>query len=185
MSDKRVLNVGAGVRDDWPIFYKGWTLVRLDIDPACEPDIVADARELAFHLQPATYDAVLCMHTLEHFYRHEAAGLVLPGFMHILKPGGRLEIHVPDIRQLMNVVIARNMDLDDVLYESTAGLIHPFDVLYGFQPEIIKSKQDYFMHRAGYSTRTLGKLLMDAGFTAVVVESAHLQLIATAHKKEN
>jgi hypothetical protein len=57
------------------------------------------------------------------------------GFAHIL---------VPDIHEVMRVTIERDLDIDDVLYQSQVGLILVLDVLYGYSVGIERSIQDFF-----------------------------------------
>ena len=53
---RKVLNVGGNSKDiAMPDIYKGWTQVWLDIDPAVNPDVLCDAREL-ITLPANTYD---------------------------------------------------------------------------------------------------------------------------------
>src|SRR5436190_4025607 len=119
---KSFLNVGGGSKQSpIPEHYSGWRHVLLDIDPKGEPDIVMDARELRT-LAGGTYDAVLCAHNLEHYHRHDGAK-VLQGIHHVLKPDGFLEVRVPDIAQVLQHMVQRNLDLDDVLFESAVGPI--------------------------------------------------------------
>jgi hypothetical protein len=47
---------------------QGWSVVRLDIDPRTEPDIVASMTDLG---DIGPYDAVACNNALEHLYPHE------------------------------------------------------------------------------------------------------------------
>ena len=57
---RRVLNVGGNNHEiALPAHFNGWQHLLLDIDPAGQPDIVCDARELQ-RLDGATMDAVHC-----------------------------------------------------------------------------------------------------------------------------
>ena len=162
-----VLNVG-GYNKTYaiPSYFDGWRHDLLDIDPQCNPDILADARELE-KFPPATYDAVYCSHNLEHFYPHDAVKVVR-GFHHILKPEGFVEIHVPDILAVMRQVIQNNMDVDDVLYTSDKRPILVRDVLYGYHVEIERSGNDFFAHKTGFSKKSFVALMNGNGFTAAV-----------------
>ncbi len=64
MKKKKFLNVG-GNRKDIPVpsYFDGWDHILLDIDPAGNPDIVCDARELQT-LEPGRFHAVYCSHNL-------------------------------------------------------------------------------------------------------------------------
>lgn len=66
-------------------------VVRIDIDPAAEPDIVADAHDLSMIADGAA-DCVVSVCVIEHCERPD---VVIEEFYRILKPGGRLFIGVP------------------------------------------------------------------------------------------
>lgn len=158
-----VLNVGGYNKSiPLPEIYHGWEHLLLDIDPAAKPDVVLDARQLET-LPPAQFDSIYCSHNLEHYYRHDAVK-VLRGFQHVLKPDGFAHIRVPDLGQLFRLVVARNLDLDDFLYQSPAGPVAVCDVIYGFGRQIEQTGQDYFAHKHGFSENSLVTLLQAQGF---------------------
>lgn len=160
---KSVLNVGGGSKAiAIPAHYADWRHDLLDIDPAAGPDIVADARDL-HRLPGGTYDAIYCSHNLEHYHRHEGA-VVVRGFAHMLKPDGFVEVRVPDMRAVMRTVVTANLDIDDVLYESSLGPILVRDVLYGWHVEIEKNDNPYFIHKTGFFAETLCKFMAANGF---------------------
>jgi hypothetical protein len=59
--------------------------------------------------------------------------------LHLLKDNGFADIRVPDITEVMRVALARGLDIDDVLYQSTGGPVMVLDALYGFSVEIEKT----------------------------------------------
>jgi SAM-dependent methyltransferase len=183
-SVSRVLNVGGGSKSTpIPDYFSGWQHDLLDIDDRGAPDLVCDARELTT-LEAAQYDAVYCSHNLEHYYRHEGLR-VLQGFVHILKEDGFAEIRVPDIAQVIAGVQERQLDVDDVLYESAAGPITAHDVIYGLQSEIVKSGQDFYAHKTGFTPKSLFKFLHEGGFRHVfLAEDVELAVHALAFKRE-
>ena len=165
-AQRRVLNVGGGSkRIAIPAHYATWDHVLLDVDPKAAPDVVCDARELAT-LAPAQFDAVYCSHNLEHYYPHDA-GRVLKGFLHVLKPDGFAEVRVPDLHAVMHRVMRDRLDMRDTLYRSNVGAITVQDVIYGLGREIEQSHSDFYAHKTGYTPRTLGRTLEEAGFTPV------------------
>jgi SAM-dependent methyltransferase len=171
-SSQRLLNVGGNSKTiPIPGHYNGWQHDLLDIDPSCNPDVLCDARELMC-LPAECYDAVYCSHNLEHYYPHDALE-VLEGFLHILRPNGFAEIHVPDILTVMRECIERGLDLESVLYQSGMGPITVRDVLYGFGPEIERSGNDFFAHKNGFSETSLNALLTRCGFVAVTKAPAN------------
>ncbi len=144
---------------------------------------MCDAREL--NSQPGDcYDAIYCSHNLEHYYRHDALNVVR-GFVHMLNASGFAEIRVPDIAEVIEAVRKRELDLDDVLYQSTAGPISAHDVIYGLQSEIIQSGQDFYAHKTGFTPKSLVKILIDGGFQYVyLINDEPLAVHALAFKKE-
>lgn len=176
---RKVLNVG-GNNESIPIpsQYAGWQNVVLDIDPARNPHVVCDARELTT-LPCGEYDAVYCSHNLEHYYRHDVPK-VLAGFLHVLKPEGFAHIRVPDMGELMRQVVEKNMDIDDFLYESPAGPITVRDVIYGYGVEIERSGKDFFAHKTGFTAKSLKGLLRECGFQHVFMHTAKLEVVAVA-----
>ncbi|MCL7487981.1 MAG: class I SAM-dependent methyltransferase [Desulfobulbaceae bacterium] len=180
---KKVLNVGGNSKTiSLPPQYAEFEHVLLDIDPKGSPDIVCDARNLA-ELDAGQFDAVYCSHNLEHYYRHEVKR-VLAGFLHVLKDGGFAQIRVPDIHEVMRVAIQRDLDIDDVLYQSPAGSIMVLDVLYGYSIEIEQSGQDFFAHKTGFTQKSLLKALQKAGFLKIYSMTGNFEIDALACKGE-
>ena len=174
---RSVLSVGGSSREiPLPLQYDGWEVFVLDIDATREPDIVCDARELT-RLPAGLYDAVYCSHNLEHYFEHDVPR-VLAGFVHVLKPSGFAHIRVPDMGALMRAVAEKNMDIDDVLYESPAGPIRVKDVIYGYATEIERSGSDFFAHKTGFTRQSLKKTLLECGFPYVFVTDADLEIVA-------
>ena len=181
MEVKRVLNVGGNNKAiPLPPQYAEFEHLLLDIDPKGSPDIVCDARELS-SLEADQFDAVYCSHNLEHYYRHDVPR-VLAGFLHVLKDGCFAHIRVPDIAEVMRVTIERNLDIDDVLYQSPAGPIMVLDVLYGYSVEIEQSGQDFYAHKTGFTQKSLLAALQKAGFTKVYSGTGNLEINALAFK---
>lgn len=166
---KKVLNVGGNSKAiAIPNYYDGWTHHLLDIDPTGNPDVLCDARTLV-DLPGNAYDSVYCSHNLEHYYSHDVAK-VLTGFHHILKNDGFVDIRVPDMKAVINHMVANDMDIDDVLYKSVGGeSIAIKDVIYGWGRQIEESGEDFFSHKTGFSEKSLTTVLRRCGFTTVYV----------------
>lgn len=179
---KKVLNVGGNdKRIPLPAHYAGWTHHLLDIDPRGKPDIVADARDLK-RLPAASYDAVYCSHNLEHYHAHEVPQ-VLGGFLHVLKPDGFAEMHVPDIALVMRIAVERNLDIEDVLYQNRTGPpVTVKDVLYGFGEEIARSGNPYYAHKTGFTPKSLVQICHQCGFQQVFSRTHNLEVRALAFK---
>jgi len=180
---KKVLNVGGQSKEiAIPSQYDGWQHDLLDIDPESGADIVCDARELT-GLPPGEYDSVHCSHNLEHYYRHDVAR-VLAGFVHVLKEDGFVYIRVPDMGELMRVVVKDGLDIDDVLYQSAAGPITVKDVIYGYGAEIEESGNDFYAHKTGFTQKSLAKTLVNAGFPFVFTGVGNLEVTAIGFKNQ-
>jgi ubiquinone/menaquinone biosynthesis C-methylase UbiE len=176
----RVLNVGGASKEiPIPAHYADWEHVLLDIDARGSPDVVCDARELT-KLPAAQFDAVYCSHNLEHYHRHDGPR-VLGGILHVLKPDGFAEIHVPDLQALIRHVADTGIDIDDVLYTSPAGPITPRDLLYGWAPEIERSGQEFYSHKTGFTPKSLHRLLREAGFAEIVLLRARASFDLAAY----
>ena len=164
---KRVLNVGGGNKKvAIPPYYGNWEHLLLDIDPVVSPDVCMDARELS-SLPAEQYDAIYCSHNLEHYFSHDVQR-VLSGFSHVLKSDGFAEVRVPDIGAVMREVVEKNLDIDDVLYNSGMGPILVKDVLYGYGKQIEESGVDFYAHKTGFTRKSLANAFKRSGFTVVV-----------------
>ena len=181
MKLKKVLNVGGNSKAiPLPPQYFGFEHLLLDIDPTGSPDIVCDARALTT-LGTGQFDAVYCSHNLEHYYRHDVKR-VLAGFLHVLKDGGFADILVPDLHEVMRTTLERDLDIEDVLYQSSAGPIMVLDVIYGYGIEIEKSGKEYFAHKTGFTKKSLMNALLSAGFSKVYCAVGNLEIRALAFK---
>jgi hypothetical protein len=179
----KLLNVGGNSKSI-PIltYYNGWEHHLLDIDPKGNPDICCDAVLLKDKKKyKGQYDSVYCSHNLEHFYYHKGTD-VLAGFHMVLKQSGFVYIAVPHIMNVLRRVVAYNMDLEDKLYEVSAGIIRPLDVIYGWQRQIRESGSDFFAHKCGYTSKMLHQALINAQFPYVYILEADLELIGIAFK---
>jgi SAM-dependent methyltransferase len=176
----KVLNVGGGGRY-LPAGYEGWEQTLLDVDPACEPDVLLDAKDLA-DCDPYydTFDAALCSHCLEHFHPHDVPK-VLNGMRLVVKPGGFVDVRVPDVRAMLEEMFRKGMDLDDVWYRVDGKPVTFHDVLYGWSVLIEKGKPA-FAHHGAFSGKTLARALMTAGFENVTVATDGMNLYAKAVK---
>jgi SAM-dependent methyltransferase len=177
-----VLHVGCGVAhprklpEAW--FPRAeWQEVRLDIDPAVAPDIIASITDMAV-LRPGIFDAVWSSHNLEHLYPHEVP-LALTEFRRVLKPEGFLLATLPDLQQVAALVAEDR--LTDPAYQSEAGPITPLDMLYGLNTALALGN-GFMGHRGGFTASSLKAALESAGFPEVqVARDGHFALWATAH----
>lgn len=163
---RRVLHVGCGPANPLklnPVFRNDdWVEIRLDIDPALQPDIVASISDLSA-VPTGAVDAVWSSHNLEHLYDHEVIP-ALREFLRVLRPGGFLLLTLPDLQ-----AVARHIaddDYDRVLATSTDGsaTITPLDVVFGWRL-LIGQGRTYMAHRTGFTLSRLARMMGEAGFS--------------------
>jgi len=170
VSTRTVLHVGCGQANPAKLHSSfrgaGWKEVRVDIDAAVKPDIVASITDL--RVVPSTsVDAVWSSHSLEHLYAHEVP-LALQEFRRVLKTGGFALIAVPDLQQVAQLIAADK--LDEPAYISPSGPVAPLDMLYGHRP-FLANGQHFMAHRTGFTRKTLGQALLGARFEMVRIWS--------------
>lgn len=177
---RQLLHVGCGPvrRNRLPLcFHAGdWHEIRLDIDPAVQPDLVGSITDLHM-IADASIDAIWSSHNLEHLHSFEVP-VALAEFRRVLKPTGFALITLPDLR-----AVARHIADDALatpLYTSAAGPISALDMVFGHQASL-QAGNDYMAHRSGFTASTLGASLLAAGFEEVRVhEGRRLDLWAVA-----
>ncbi|ADB53740.1 Methyltransferase type 11 [Conexibacter woesei DSM 14684] len=176
-----MLHVGCGTEnpEKLPKEMRGpdWHEVRLDIDPAVGPDIVASIADMSV-VDSETVDAVLSSHNLEHVFAHEVPG-VLEEFRRVLRPLGQVLIAVPDLAIAAKTIVRGR--LEEAIYRSPAGPISALDMLYG-HGEPIANGQHFMAHRTGFTRRSLAEKLRAAGFVDVVVVEEDRALLASARR---
>jgi SAM-dependent methyltransferase len=129
-------------------------LVRLDINPACEPDIVADMAAMG---DIGEFDMVLSCHSLEHLYPHNVTRAVSE-FWRVLKPDGHVVCLVPDLEDVRPT--------EAVVFVSQAGPITGLDIYYGHRASL--EKEPHMAHHTGFTEATLRDAF--AGFREVVTK---------------
>ncbi len=162
---KTVLNVGCGYRlrqKLHPHFHgREWREIRLDLDPAVEPDILC---------------SIIDMSPVQ---RHEVP-LALAEFIRVLKPHGLLLLTLPDLRQVAQFVAEDR--LEDQAYMSLSGPITPLDMIFGHTASLAHGNP-FMAHRTGFTARTLHKVLIEAGFAEITLrQGGSFDLWATAYK---
>jgi SAM-dependent methyltransferase len=180
-SPKVVLNVGCGYPGQQlhPTFHGGeWRELRLDIDPAVNPDIVCSMTDMK-PLAGGSVDAIWSSHNLEHLYRHEVP-LALAEFLRVLRPGGVLLLTMPDMQTIAERVAAD--ELEEEAYRSPSGPISALDMIYGHSPSLAQGNL-HMAHKTGFTARTLNRLLGDARFSAIAVSRDGFALWARAYKQ--
>jgi SAM-dependent methyltransferase len=163
-----VLHVGCGPPDHYVLHesFRGaeWHEVRLDIDPDVRPDIVASVSDMS-PVASSSFDALYSHHNIEHVFAHEVPH-VMAEFLRVLRPGGEALVATPDLQGVAAVIATGR--LHERLYRSEAGDISALDIVYGLQRDI-EDGREYMAHRTGFTLRTLGRALGQAGFVRVQV----------------
>lgn len=166
MQARIVLHVGPGHRNNGaklPAAFLGseWKEIRLDIDPANEPDIAGSMLNMAA-VTDGSVDAIYSAHNIEHVFAHEVPQ-VLKEFLRVLKPGGFLVVTCPDLQTVCQLVAEDK--LNDAAYSSRAGPITPLDILYGHRAALAAGHHS-MAHKCGFTLKTLTQALHQAGFAA-------------------
>lgn len=139
-----------------------WKELRLDIDPAAQPDILGSTTDMNM-VASESVDALYSAHNIEHLYPHEVP-LALREFLRVLKPDGFVVITCPDLRSVA-ALIAEDK-LTDTAYVSPAGPIAPIDMVYGHRPSLASGNL-YMAHKCGFTKKVLGATLLQGGFPHV------------------
>lgn len=142
-----------------------WTEVRLDIDPAANPDIIGDMTDLR-SIKGASLDAIFSSHNIEHLYPHEVPAALME-FKRVLKPEGFLIVTCPDLQSVCALVAEDK--LTEPAYTSPAGPISPLDILYGHRPSMARGNL-FMAHRCGFTQKVLTGALLQAGFTQTALK---------------
>ena len=179
---KTVLNVGCGypLRQKLHRHFHGpeWREIRLDLDPAVQPDIVCSITDIS-PVAADSVDAVWSSHNLEHLQRHEVPS-ALAEFFRVLKPSGFLLLTLPDLQNVARLVVEDR--LEDQAYASSSGPITALDMIFGHTASLARGNS-LMAHRTGFTARTLQKVLTEAGFAGITVRrGSAFDLWATAFK---
>jgi len=165
---KRLLHVGCGPKrknGTTPGFAgPDWEEVRLDIDPAVEPDIVASITDMREAVPEASFDALFSSHNIEHLYAHEVPQ-ALAEFRRVLRPEGFAVITCPDLQ-----AVAREIAEDRLAVpvgQSASGPVTPLDMVFGWRPALAAGNH-FMAHRCGFTFTFLASLLRQAGFASVI-----------------
>jgi SAM-dependent methyltransferase len=176
-----LVNAGCGPRGGGriPGFFRDWQQLRIDIDPAVEPDVIADITDLS-PVPTSLADAVWSAHCIEHLYQHQV-GKALSELHRILRPDGFACIIVPDLQTVANYVASDR--LHEVIYESPAGPITAHDVLFGFGPAIAQG-YSHMAHRCGFTPTMMMRHLQEAKFPGFIIRRLpSLELAVVASKR--
>ena len=178
---KLLLHVGSGPRNPelvHPLFRTlEWIEVRLDIDPAVEPDIVASMLDMKA-VPDGSVNAVWSGNNLEHLYPHEVPA-ALGEFLRVLKPDGFALIAVPDLQRIAQAVVDDR--LTEPLYDTPAGKVTPLDAIFCFGPALAAGNL-FMAHHTGFTPRSLDAALRHAGFGHVGLYQGQWEFLAVARR---
>ncbi len=183
---KTVLHVGCGASNPEKLHRcfrnADWREVRLDIDPAVQPDILASMLDMPM-IANGSFDGLYSSHNIEHLYPHEVL-VALREFTRVLKPDGFAVITCPDLQAVAAWVTEGK--LEDAAYVSPAGPISPLDMLYSHRPSLAQGNL-FMAHRTGFTQNTLGQKLIASGFARVTVQRdiANFALWAVAYQPQH
>lgn len=181
LSEGMVLHVGCGraTLSSLPaVFQNGkWGEIRLDIDPAVNPDIIASVSEMS-PVASESAQAVYSCHNIEHLFHHEVP-VALREFHRALTPGGALVIRTPDLQTACQMVAEDR--LYDTAYMSPAGPIAPIDMIYSYRNFLLDNNV-FMLHKTGFTATTLRAKLLEAGFRFAFVRRTGFELYAVALK---
>lgn len=161
---KILLNVGCGPRDRQHGIagFEGWQELRLDIDPAVDPDEVGSMTDMSA-VADGSVDAIVSSHNIEHLEAYQVP-VALAEFCRVLKKDGYLVITCPDLQSVCSRVAKG--DLASPLYESPAGPIAALDIIFGLRAAVAAGNT-YMAHRCGFTLQVLLNTLKACGFASV------------------
>lgn len=177
--ERVLLNVGCGPIDGGrlPPYFASWRKVRVDVDPAVQPDVLADLTDLS-PIPDSSADAVWAAHCVEHLYQHQVP-LALREFRRVLRDDGFACVIVPDLQVVASHLVADR--LHEVLYQSPAGPVTPHDIFFGYGPAIADGRPS-MAHRCGFTPGMLQRCFRELPFGEVLLRrrGAQLELVAIA-----
>lgn len=175
----RFLHVGCGPAGrPIPPQFAEWTELRMDIDPAVQPDLLGSIA--AIDLPDASVDGVYASHILEHVEQWDVH-LALTEVLRVLKPAGTAIIVTPDLLAWSRWIVDNPGAIENEMSISPSGNITALDALFGFQPDV-RAGAEYMRHRTAFTQLTLAAHLRVAGFAGARVLAQHWQLCAIAQK---
>jgi SAM-dependent methyltransferase len=188
MTTMTLLNVGAGhprsgARIPAAFQTQEWKELRLDIDPANEPDVIGTLLDMSA-VGDESVDAIYSSHTVEHLYPNEIPQ-AMKEFLRVLKPEGYAVIACPDLQAAAQMIAEDR--LMDTAYTSPAGPVTPFDIVYSHRQFTGRDKP-YMAHHCGFTLSVLIGTLQSNGFASVAgkrrPQAFDLWVVATKEQME-
>jgi methyltransferase family protein len=177
-----VVNAGCGPLGGarLPAMFDTWQQLRVDLDPAVQPDIVASVTDLSA-IPTGSANAVWSAHCIEHLYAHEVSR-ALGEFHRVIADDGFACVIVPDLQAIASYIAADK--LHEAIYNSAAGPISAHDMVYGFGAAIAQGRVG-MAHRCGFTPSLLLQRMKEIPFGEIVVRRrpSALELVALVQKK--
>jgi SAM-dependent methyltransferase len=177
--ERVLVNVGCGPRNavNLPTYFDNWRQLRVDVDPAVQPDIIADLTDLS-PIPDGSADAVWAAHCVEHLYEHQVS-VALAEFRRVLRDDGFVCVIVPDLQAVAQYIADDR--LHEPLYHSPAGPVTAHDIFFGFGAAIA-SGRTFMAHRCGFTPGSLQRCFQQHPFGELLVRrrTADLELAAVA-----
>jgi SAM-dependent methyltransferase len=178
---KKILHVGCGGKREnalpEPFNTPEWDEIRLDLNPAVEPDYLADICDMPV-VPSDSMDGIYSSHNIEHLYPHDVPR-ALAEFNRVLRDGGIVVMALPDMQRVAQFVAVGN--LEEPLYISPAGPICAIDIMYGHRPSMAGGNL-FMAHKTAFTATSLARELMAAGFSDVNIVRQGFDLSAFARK---
>lgn len=143
--------------------WAGWETV--DADPDNHPDYLAAIPPLPTAILSSRWDVIMAVHFIEHLPPWKASDL-LKSCYDILKPNGILILEQPNIEYCARCLLGLETP-------PAGGAPGQFD-LWGFYGDP-GHRNEWMLHRWGYSPRTMTELLVNVGFPRDCVEVREAQ----------
>ena len=156
----RKLEIGPGVNSlgaDWDA---------MDMIDRPHVNILHDARELPLPIEDNSYDLVYMSHFLEHIPWTQTNSF-LQEIHRIVKPGGSVEIWVPDLEKLVQAYLNPKLNKNDGWYKYNEEK----DPVKWFNGRLFTyGPGEENFHRAAFDRSYLERCLVNAGFTPSKLE---------------
>ncbi len=175
------INAGCGSPENsrLPKLFRNWRQIRVDVDPAMQPDVLANIADLSV-IPDGSADAIWSAHCMEHLFAYQVPA-ALAEFRRVLRKTGFACIIVPDLQAIAHWIAEDR--LHETIYDSAAGPITAHDMLWGFGPAI-EVGNSAMSHHCGFTPTLFLECLKDAGFSEIVLRrKSNLELVGLALPK--